>query len=179
MRTWLDLEERFRALLEPLQWARLECTWGAVPEKWRIVATGSRKSRHRIETLCGIGGRLLEKAVDSEAELDMALFAEPDPKIRWYRLLRSTCPEVRTESAGWRAHDAHKSKDSIYFATVDHLVEVCAKQCLELQMLCPMLEEKKKWRSRLYDRHGKELVLGAFATLLAAIITGALAWVLG
>jgi len=46
-------------------------------------------------------------------------------------------------------------------------------------MLCPMLEEKKKWRSRLYDRHGKELVLGAFATLVAAIITGALAWVLG
>jgi hypothetical protein len=147
---------------------------------WRVSGTGALGPHlHQFETLCGLGGRFLEKVLTDDSDFTRALLAEQDPKVRWYRLLKHKRNGVREEFIGWQTDNAGNNMGSIFTGSIDNLVEVCANQCLELQVHLPIPEEKKRWNVRLYEDYGKELIRGAIALLIAAMLTAALASVFG
>ena len=176
MRTWLDLEERFRALA-PMRLARLDIQWGAAGDHWYVAGTNALGPNLRqFETLCGIGGRFLQRSLDPKSELAQELLAESDPTIRWYRLLKRQGNGLRQGPNAYEIDDAGNRKGDIYTATIDDVLDISANQCLELEAQFPVRDDKK-WYAHLYDDYGKELIRGAFNTLIAAIIAAALAYV--
>jgi hypothetical protein len=168
MRTWLDLEERFRALL-PAPQIRLDMQWGAAGEHWRVAGTGATGPWLReFEVLCGLSGRLLERSLDRESELGKALLAEKDPLTRWYRLLKHKGHGVRNELYAYQTDNAGNHMGNIYSATIEGLVQVCANQCLELEVHSPVHDDRE-WYTKIYDTHGREIVIGAIVAIVTAI----------
>src|SRR5258708_6254163 len=100
MKSWLDLEQRFRNLAPSLQHSRLDAQWGAAGEYWRLAGVGVTPATHEYEILSTVAGQLLEKVLRPNEETEKALLGIADARTRWYNLLKSQSPFFGNRSHG-------------------------------------------------------------------------------
>jgi hypothetical protein len=72
MKSWLELEQRFKTLAASLQHFRLDAQWGAAGEYWRLAGGGTTPASHEYEILSAMAGRLLERVFSSANESEQA-----------------------------------------------------------------------------------------------------------
>jgi hypothetical protein len=131
MRTWVDLEERFRALEVSLQFSRLDRQFGTDGESWRVAAVGDSIAVSRFEALAAISGRKLREE-GLAAQLSDEVASAPDDRTRWYRAL---CRSLRFYQPGFVGHyndDEGNPVGWIGTASVNKPAAVAAATCLEL-----------------------------------------------
>lgn len=105
MRTWKDLEQDFRALLEYRQDAFLEHWPAAVDddERWNVSGP-SPEQIHRFESLSMMAGA---KVLDLPASAEWpSVLDERDAKTRWYRCLTHFSPNYKPHAMVIRSHTA-------------------------------------------------------------------------
>ena len=169
MNSWLDLEERFRRLSEPLSYLRLDVQWGSSGEFWNVTGMSRNTVVRQFEALSGIAGRFLDRALKYEQEPGRTLLQEKDMERRWYRALKDLSGEFKSELPATESDGKGTILGHIYYGSVPHIAEVSANLCLELHSKFPVRDERTFWQ-RLYDDYGRELVIGAILALITAII---------
>jgi hypothetical protein len=158
MQSWLDIEQSFRSLIEPLRSVRLEVQWGTLPgefgEYWHLVGIGSRSPiAAQFLELAACAGDALARALAENAQGPNWL-SDPHAHRRWFRALRELSgafrfyapfPQLDQESSGSNetdeAYETHKEdqRPSAAFAgSIDDVVEVSANFCLLLQSRFPL-----------------------------------------
>ncbi|MFD2270511.1 hypothetical protein ACFS07_03585 [Undibacterium arcticum] len=80
MKSWLDLEMRFRSLAPNLRHCRLDVQWGAAGEYWRIAGTGSTPTTQEYELLSVVAGKFLGQVLNASDEADKVLLQITDPQ---------------------------------------------------------------------------------------------------
>ena len=166
MRTWLDLESRFRALTPELQLACLDMRWGAV-EDYTLSGKANPLNMREFETLCAIGGLFLQRSLNSELAPDRQLLAQSNPKLRWYLFLRSR-GAVKDAQTSRVTVPRGKKKSLVFAASIAQPAQESANQCLHLHVNSPMRDDRR-WSERVYDEYGKTIVITATATTIGAI----------
>jgi hypothetical protein len=167
MKTWLDLEARFRALEPALQFCRLDAQWGAAGEYWRIAGNVSPMARQEYELLSGVAGQFLEQVYSSKIEKEQALLAIVDTRTRWYNLLKQTSPVFGDRSYGEQLNDDGSSAGFIYTGSLNSMAAAAANLCLALQASHPIVERKSRWQW-LHENYIKALVVGIVVALVGA-----------
>ena len=169
MRTWLDIEQRFRDIVTPLQQMRLDHTWGAAGETWRLAGMSSTSLSRQYETLATIAGKALKRSLSPDSKEEQIILKEKDPKAMWYRALKELSGEF---NIGFYAEQHSESGDSsglIFTGSVDNIVEASANLCLMLETSHPIKDDRTRWQI-LYDDYGREIVIGTILAIIAAII---------
>jgi hypothetical protein len=169
MNSWLDLEQRFRALSLSLQHCRLDGQWGAAGEYWRIAGAPMSPAAHEFEVLSGMAGRLLESVYRSADELEKALLAIPDPEVRWFNLLKAKSPLFGDHSYGQQINEDGSSAGFIFTGTLRQPAEASALLCLSLHATHPLLYKKSKWRTS-FENYGKPILIGTILLVVGALI---------
>ena len=166
MKSWLDLESRFRSLVPRLKYARLDAQWGAAGEYWQIAGSGDQVTQQEFELLCGVAGRFLEKVYSPKNEDESTILSISDPRHRWYTLLK------RFAGVQSMIYGEQKSIDGsgfIYTGTVVSFVESSANLCLSLQASHPILDKpgKLQW---FHDNYLKTILIGVVLAVIAALL---------
>jgi hypothetical protein len=170
MQSWLDLESRFKELREPLRHVRLDIQWGCEGEYFRLAGGSSSPITRQFETLAGVAGRFMERSLQKDTELGMALLAEPNPNIRWYRALKELSGEFQPDFPGEVRDEAGNFMGHIFCGHLHAVAEASANLCLRMYAEFPLREDRSFWR-RLYDDYGKEIVIGTFIAITTAIVS--------
>ena len=169
MKSWLDLEERFRRLSDALSYLRLDAQWGSSGEFWNVTGMSRNTDVRQFEALSGIAGRFLELALDSKKEPGQTLLQEKNTERRWYRALKELSGEFKPELTATDTDEKSGVVGHIFLGSAYRIAEVSANLCLILHSKFPVRDERTFWR-RLYDDYGRQLVIGAILILLTAII---------
>jgi len=169
MKTWLDLESRFRALAPVLQFCHLAAQWGAAGEHWHVNGTAAPAARQEYELLCGVAGQFLERVYSPKVPEQAALLAIPNTKIRWYTLLKQLSPHFGDLIYGEQHNEDGSSAGFIYAGTLRSIAESSANLCLALQANHPIVEPKSKWQW-FHDNYVKAIVVGIILALVGATI---------
>lgn len=177
MRTWLEIEERFKALPE-MAYLRLDIQWGSAGEHFSITGMQRTPAVKQFELLCGVAGRILEKALDDNAEPGISLLAEEHPKIRWYRALKDLSGDFQTELPGMEIDEDGKTVGYIHVGTLYHVVAASANLCLMLHANFPVRDSRTIWE-RVYDDYGREIVIGIIVAVGASAIAAVAGFVFG
>ena len=159
MRTWLELEERFRRLNESLSFLRLDYQWGSAGEYWRLAGMQRTLEVREFVTLCEIAGRALVRSIAEDAALYETLMTERTFAEKWYRALKELSGEFRTHIIGDQKNEKGQSLGHIYSGTLDHPVKSSVNLCLYLEANYPIPDPRSFWE-RVYDDYGKEIVIG-------------------
>jgi hypothetical protein len=167
VKTWLDLESRFRSLEPKLRDARLDGQWGVAGDHWRISGLVDSLARQEFELLSAVGGRWLEKVLSAKAEADQELLQVADPKLRWYLLLKRSSPTWKTDLYGEQMADDGSSLGYVYGGTLSSLAAAAANVCLALQVSHPLRDEVSKLRW-LHDNYIKGLLVGIVLAIAGA-----------
>jgi hypothetical protein len=134
MRAWSELEAEFKALRAAgFGNARLDHTFGAAGETWRVAAAGSAQEIRRFEALARMGGI---KLLEVPATADWAeVAAERDPLFRWYRALRHVSGAYRVNDYGVQQDEHGNDAGVIYMGRVDSVYDASATLCATLESL--------------------------------------------
>ena len=168
MKSWLDLEARFRGLAPNLQHCRLDAQWGAAGEYWRIAGTGPTPSTHEYELLSAVAGQFLGQVLIPRKEGEKTLLQVTDPKIRWYSALKLLSPSFGNKSYGQQLNEDGRSAGFIYIGSVSSIAEASANLCLSLQASHPIVERKSKWQW-LHENYIKGLIIGIIIVIVGAV----------
>jgi hypothetical protein len=168
MKTWLDIEARFRVLAPGLKSCRLDAQWGAAGEYWHVAGGADPVVRQEFELLCGVAGQLLEKVYSAKSPDQAVLLDIPNPKVRWYSLLKQFA-NFQNLIYGEQRHPDGSSAGIIYSASLPSFVESCANLCLALQTQHPVIERPGKWQW-FHDNYGKAILVGAVLALISAAV---------
>ena len=168
MKTWLDLEARFRALEPALQYSRLDAQWGAAGEYWRVAGTVSPTARQEYELLSALGGRWLEQALSPKKESDQVLLGISDPLLRWYSLLKASSPSFGDRSYGQQVNEDGSNAGFIYTGSMHSIGISAANLCLALQTSNPIREKKSAW-AWLHENYVKAVLVGIVVAIVGAL----------
>lgn len=173
---WTDLEVQFRALVEPLKWARLDYQWGAAGTYYRIAGPNSDAAR-RFEVLAEICGRQLLSL--PEGTVSAEILALPSPADRWYELLKAQSGAFEQGLVGWQSDDAGNHMGNIMTGHIDGFPEASALMALRLSQAAASVQSSsesggmfERVNSWLADERDKR---GAIWSLVAFLIFAALA----
>jgi hypothetical protein len=169
MRTWLELEERFRALAPALQYCRLDAQWGAAGEYWRIAGSRATPATYEYEVLSALAGRFLGSVLRQDVEDERALLEVEDSKVRWYRLLMRHSPFFGDRNYGQQINEDGSSAGFIYTGSLSQMAEAAAVQCLALHASHPLKETKSGWQW-FHDNYLKGIIIGAVLAVVGAIL---------
>lgn len=169
MKSWLDLEQRFRNLVPALQHVRLDAQWGAAGEYWRLAGGGLTPASHEYEILSALAGQMLELVLRKSVDAEKLLLDISDPKVRWYNLLKTNSPFFGDRSYGEQLHEDGSSAGSIFTGTLSRPTEAAAVLCLSLQVSHPITERKSKWQW-VHEHYIRAIVIGSVLALIGAAI---------
>jgi len=168
MKTWLDVESRFRLLTPRTREARLDAQWGAAGEHWRISGLFQPVVCQELELLCGVAGQFPDRVYSAKVQGQAALLAVSDPKIRWFTLLKQSA-QFEQFIYGEQHNDDGSSAGFIYSATLPSVTEHCTNLCLALQTQHPILERPSKWQW-FHDNYGKAILVGVVLAVVGAVV---------
>lgn len=168
MKSWLELESRFRNLAPNLRHYRLDAQWGAAGEHWRIAGGGSNPTTQEYELLASLGGELLGKVLKKKNEADQALLQITDPKLRWYNALKNKSPMFGHNGYAEQIKEDGGSAGFIFTGTVDNFAEASANLCLSFQTSHPIVERKSVWQW-IHENYIKSVVI-AIITAIVGIV---------
>ncbi len=174
MKSWIDLETRFNALVELLGPLRMDAQWGSAGEHWHITGMQSNHYVKEFKALASIAGQLLEQSLTPESALGKVLLAENNPEIRWYRAIKEFSGDFRTELPGKEIGENGEILGYIHFGSTSGVVKSSANFCLWLQGNFPV-KDSRSWPERIYDDYGKQIVVGTILAVITAILGWAIA----
>ena len=169
MKSWLELEERFREIKEPLKYLRLDIQWGSAGEHWSITGMPHSHESSQFELLAGVCGRLLEECFDHKSPPGKLLLSEPNTKIRWYKALKELSRSTETTLPVYELDEAGNRTGTIYCGSIGRVVDVSANLCLLMHAEHP-IQDRRNFFSKLYANYGKEIVIGSIIAVITAII---------
>lgn len=169
MKTWLELEERFKELQEPLRHYRLDIQWGSQGEYFNITGGPPNSYTRKFEVLAGVAGRFLERSVSEKSEPGTTLLKESNAALRWYRALKGLSGDFEHSDPARVLDDEGNFQGHIFFGSLHSVAQASANLCLKMHAEFP-LRDDRSFLARLYDEYGRELVIGALLAVIAAII---------
>ena len=169
MRDWLEIEERFRRLSEPLQHIRIDFQWGAAGEHWRIAGESGSPLIKEFEAIAAIAGRHLESVLPQQGEAFEKISGESSKNLKWYRAVKELTDDFEFNHYGTQIDGEGNAMGNIYSGTVPHPVLSSANLCLYLHANYP-IKDNRSIMQRLYDDYGKKIVIGVILALLTALI---------
>lgn len=168
MKSWLELEARFRALEPKLHDARLSAQWGAAGEHWHISGMVNPMDRQEFELLCAVGGKWIEKVCSKKNDSDRELIEIQNPRNRWYTLLKNSSPLFHPDFVGEQKNNDGSSAGFIYSGTINSMAAASANLCLSLHVSHPLTEEVDRWKW-LHDNYIKAIVVGVILLAVGTI----------
>ncbi len=164
MNTWLEFEARFRELSPLMQSARIDDQTGSAGEHWRIAGiTLNNETVKQYELLCNLAGQQITDLNIGSNEL----LNHTDPKVRWYRLLKSSTASYQNGLAGYQTDDDGNNLGWLYTGTINNICEGSANLCLQLHTTNPI---KPKLRETLYQDYGKQIIIGIILLFIGGLI---------
>ncbi len=132
MRTWEDLERRFRALEGSLRFARLDAQWGDGGEYWRVAGTADRSLARQLAAVAFMAGQKLDDTLKAADDPKVAIvLEEKDPTIRWYKALQHLGGDFKFENYGYLQNNQKETVGTIFTGTVNEPAAASATLCLE------------------------------------------------
>ncbi|MGZ5437880.1 MAG: hypothetical protein ACXWID_13760 [Pyrinomonadaceae bacterium] len=143
MKTWLDIEDRFRALTEPLRFMRLDIQWGgSTGESWSIAGVGQSHEVVQFQALSAIAGDALIAAFkDISGKPDW--LKDPQPNRRWFRALKDWGGAFRYRTYFHELDDAGNITNTAHLGGIENICEVSANVCLFLHSAVPIPSENQ------------------------------------
>ena len=169
MNTWLDLEERFKQIQEPLRHYRLDIQWGIEGEYFRLTGGSQNPNTRKFEVLAGVAGRMIERSLSEKAEPGASLLKEQNPQLRWYRALKDLSGEFQHDHPAQSMDEQGNFRGHILFGSLHSVAEASANLCLRMHAEYPLRDDRSFW-ARLYDDYGREIVIGSIVAVVTAII---------
>jgi hypothetical protein len=141
MKTWLDIEQRFRTLAEPLRFLRLDVQWGgSTGEGWHLAGMGRTSVVAEFEALSAIAGDALVKAFTGSPQKPDWL-SDPESDRCWFRALKEQSGAFEFGHVVWEADEDGKKTGTIYGGSINNVVEVSANLCLTMHRKFPLRPE--------------------------------------
>lgn len=141
METWLDIEHRFRTLVEPLRFLRLDVHWGgSTGEGWRLAGIRRTSAVAEFEVLSAIAGDAVVKAFTGSTQKPDWL-SDPESDRRWFRALKEQSGAFEFGHIVWEADEDGKKTGTIYGGGINNVVEVSANFCLTMHRKFPLRPE--------------------------------------
>lgn len=134
MTTWLELEQRFLELEQPLRSSRLDRQDGAAGEYWRVAASFDSLATSRFESISKLAGKKLLESIGQE-QLPEELRDAPSDLFRWYRAISNN---LRFYRPGPVAYQTDEHGNNTGWITTGHITNpagVSAAYCLELMSM--------------------------------------------
>lgn len=168
---WLDLEERFRELSEPLREVRLDIQTGAAGEHFRLAGLARAEVIVQFQALACIAGDLIQTTGGAAYErVDSA----SDGLTRWYRAVQELTGLQRPGPVAQQLDEQGSPAGFIFTSSVDRIAEASAALCLMLfgrravvsgngavapQELHPSTLEELPDPKKVFVVHGRDLRL--------------------
>lgn len=143
MKSWLDLEERFRRIADPLQYLRIDFQWGAAGEYWRLCGMPYSSLYSQFDALAELASLSLEECVTVYPELISIINAETVKKNRWYRALKVLSSEFKFENYGCQIDENGNEAGHIYLGRILNIGNASANLCLLLHSRYPIPEKRE------------------------------------
>jgi len=164
MKTWLDLEVRFRKLSPELKRVRIDSQTGAAGEYWNIFKFDtSSEVITQFEYLCHLAGQKI-MALNTFPE---NIVNHNDSKIIWYRLMANNTKNFQINLPAFQEDQDGNHTKAIFSGSLNDVGSVAANLCLQLEVEHPL---KPKWYVKLYQDHLRELINGTVLIIVATII---------
>jgi len=144
MKSWLELEERFRRIAAPLQYLRIDFQWGAAGEYWRLCGMSSNTLVRQFDTLAELSGLALLECAKAHLELQPLVAKEKEPRHLWYRALKELTNDFKFGSYGTQLHKDGSDAGTIYSGSISNAVEASANLCLLLHARYPLRIQEKQ-----------------------------------
>lgn len=142
MKSWLDYEDRFRRLSQPLQYLRLDFQWGHSGEYWRLCGMEFNANVRQFEGLLELAGRALEECSKTYSELERIISLEDSYKHKWYRALKELSGEFKFEFFGEVQDDHGETVGTVYSSGLSNITEASANLCLNFHARFPLKERE-------------------------------------
>jgi len=142
MKSWLELEERFRSVAKSIQYHRIDFQWGNAGEYWRLCGAPSNTHSNEFEALSELAGSALKKCADNYKDLWPIVTLEKYPKHIWYRAIKELSGEFKTGQPAQQVDKEGKFAGNIFSGTVYNIGNVSANLCLILHGRHPIQENK-------------------------------------
>jgi hypothetical protein len=144
MKSWLEFEERFRLIVAPLQYLRLDFQWGAAGEYWRLCGMSSNALTRQFDNLAELSGLALLECAKTHVELLPLTANEKETSYVWYRALKELTNDFKFESYGSQYQEDGSHAGNIYSGSISNVVEASANLCLLLHARYPIQIEEKQ-----------------------------------
>ena len=144
MKSWLEFEERFRRIVAPLQYLRIDFQWGAAGEHWRLCGMSSNGLTRQFDTLAELAGLALLECAKAHVELLPLVAKEKEARHVWYRALKELTSEFKFEFYGTQYQEDGSNAGNIYSGSISYVVEVSANLCLQLHAKYPLQIQEKQ-----------------------------------
>ena len=172
MSNWLELEQRFLEMVQPMRGARVDRQWGAEGEYWRLAAWNDLESKKRFEALAEIAGQKLSEVDLSNEENCAEITQENDFVIRWYRAIWSISQRFETNMPSQALDKEGNSLGYIYTGSIKNIIEASATFCLELSTR-PHIYTVSPSRDTYYSfwpTYGRPILIGLVVTVIGGTI---------
>lgn len=146
MNSWLDIESRMRALLEPLRDMRLDVQWGgSTGEGWRLAGIGRSQALAEFELLCGFAGNALLTAFEGDPDRPGWL-DDTNAMQRWFRAIKQWSGAFENFNTFYEVYE-DETKTPVYTGSISRIAEVSATLCLQMHLAKPLeaaIERRKR-----------------------------------
>jgi hypothetical protein len=150
MKSWLELEDRFRRITAPLQYLRLDFQWGATGEYWRLCGMSSNTLVRQFDALVELSGLTLLECAKTHVELLPLVAKEKEARHSWYIALKELTNEFKPEGYGIQGNEDGSDAGTFYWGSISNVVDVSANLCLLLHARYPLpIEEKQMTEIRI------------------------------
>lgn len=170
MHSWAEIEQRFRALEEPLRGLRLDFQWGDAGEHWNLTGVQRGEVYRECLLLSGVAGKLLEHSLHAEEGPGEWLLRERDPTHRWFLAVKELSGQFETRLPAYGVDEEGNRVETIYMGSMPNYVANSANLCLWLETEYPVKDLRGFWE-RLYEDHGRALVNSTILIIISAIVS--------
>ena len=168
MKSWLEFEQRFRALEPAFKHVRLDGQWGAAGDDWRLAGGPFTPKHQEFELLATLAGEMLKVVFKGTDDITEGILSEPDSRIRWYKALQLWSGQFRQDLVGIQTGRNDEHAGHVFGGTLSNVPECSANLCLLLQAKHP-IPEKSTLRA-LWDEYGSKIVVGLILVAAAAAL---------
>jgi hypothetical protein len=138
MKSWLELEERFRWIAGPLQYLRIDFQWGAAGEFWRLCGMSFNALVSQFDVLAELSGLSLLECAKAHVELIPLVAKEKEARHLWYRALKELTNDFKFDFYGTQHQEDGSYAGTIYSGSISNVVEASANLCLLLHARYPL-----------------------------------------
>lgn len=180
MSSWKELDLRFRELIEPLRFTRVDAQWGSAGEHWHLVGLSNKNAEKRFLALTTMAGNKLLEILKPGSEIADELIKENDPIKRWYKGLQKISKNFNYGFVAEEKTENGEHIGYIYTGSIHNVAEASSVFCLELATHYPesnqvMAEQANKENynklvTKIWDKYGVPVITTILGGLLLALL---------